>query len=620
MVDRMMKILTTFAFILGSLHFSCAHAQSVKKMEDIANRARSLEEFLSKPAWVNEYSYAVQDYFGKDRFQCESFKKIIKTIRRLAEKVPGFKEQLWVKAEALNIRIPVENMRPKKGKEFTQPVYDLRRLPRPFHGLFNYVSPTGCTRKECDALDQNAPDRWSIALAAASQYVVEEGGRFLGSAVLIVPLKRQSDIYGLVSINGTPVLSKKVAIVDPNSGRVRWQKLFSLWLDEIKQYTPMQWRGLVMLDAASQSAKQIRELNDSRQSSALGSSVEFGPTDPMAEQIAQQYPHRCLTRTNRKIASKNQDLNLLFGVGLDPKNILLVVSSGTEARNASIQSPSESKELLKRSLQSVDLDNPSQLSKFIVDSGPDLLGWLAELLANDADPDVRKKAAMTIRVTNRENAGNDGGGERAGGRIPDEVRRQLAGAANHDVSPDVRKEAKQTLQAVEPKADPTATKKENLNGKPSLDSQKPLVFTENKENPAVASSGPHNDTGRSKKDKPSTQPAPPLDQNLLERVRAGDATAAGLIGNEVQQRIRRGTDRIPLDRKTTSQYLAAFDDGIKRNPELREMFNNTAREVYLYNDDPKATLEALWENRNLPIVHDLLQNMTKTKPRCGRTG
>ena len=99
--------------LVGTLMVSfplLAGAHSLERLEEIANRAASLDEFLSRPELVREYGAALKEYYGRDRFRCESFETILAELRQLKEKVPGLKERLWKKEPTAPI-----SFRPRLG-------------------------------------------------------------------------------------------------------------------------------------------------------------------------------------------------------------------------------------------------------------------------------------------------------------------------------------------------------------------------------------------------------------------------------------------------------------------------------------------------------------------------
>ncbi|MGZ3689068.1 MAG: hypothetical protein ACXVBW_12255, partial [Bdellovibrionota bacterium] len=64
-------------------------------MEQIAQKARDLKEFLSRPELVNEYYEAALEYYGPDKFPRNAFDAVLNQLRELDARVPALAQRLW---------------------------------------------------------------------------------------------------------------------------------------------------------------------------------------------------------------------------------------------------------------------------------------------------------------------------------------------------------------------------------------------------------------------------------------------------------------------------------------------------------------------------------------------
>jgi hypothetical protein len=166
-MDRGRGKTSWFVILLGAAMSCGALAGPFEPLETIAAQARDFTDFLARPKLTQAYKAALQEYYGHDKFQCESFEDILAKLALLNKKVPGFGAELWRPQSLPSFSL---YRSPATGAPRPEDRWDLVPAPRKLHVIWNDPSQRGCESEDCGKAEVTSPERWSVALPGSRAY------------------------------------------------------------------------------------------------------------------------------------------------------------------------------------------------------------------------------------------------------------------------------------------------------------------------------------------------------------------------------------------------------------------------------------------------------------------
>ncbi len=306
-----------------------AQGESLARLEEIAGKAKSLNEFLSRPKLIAQYHQALKQYQHRDKFRCESFDKILLKLKAIS-KVPGFSDQLWAKQDLNPILVkafPSEDDALANHSVLT--TYTFRPVPRLFHGIWNDPSSNGCLSDDCQKNDPTSPDRWAASLRGSQIYYVERDGIFTDQSIFITPLKANKRIYPLLTLGGGPGLTRSLTTVNSMNGSKQVTTLLEVWMARGMTRIPKTWDHFVMLKRTDQGleVQNWRRATAShiQESKPIAALQDFSPMDDMAKGIETAMPRKCETAKGQTVA----DIFLGFVAPVDNVTKTVVTTNNT---------------------------------------------------------------------------------------------------------------------------------------------------------------------------------------------------------------------------------------------------------------------------------------------------
>ena len=282
-----MKLVLTTLLFCG---LTCGlRAETLDRMEEITSRARNLEQFLNTPNLTQEYGKALEAYLGRNRFNCESYEAILDELREIVKKVPAVGERLWQKTSDSGADAFIARVVTGEKEDLADSEEVLRRVPRPFHGIWNDPAGGACQAHVCRPEDGLAPERWVIALSGAELFYLERRDQYAGSSILIFPVRKERQELRRVVLTGAPLLRDVHDFQVGNDPAVT-TSLLQLWMRwaQARSSSP-----LVLLEENESSTPQFVDGVSTGKLRHWGSVWDFLPADSLARELSRSFTRPC---------------------------------------------------------------------------------------------------------------------------------------------------------------------------------------------------------------------------------------------------------------------------------------------------------------------------------------
>lgn len=224
-------------FLFYLVLVSIAHAVTLHDLDHVLNKAKNLDDFLSRPELIQEYYEKSAEYYSKGkrgRFSREVYDALLGDLAHSKEKIPELKERLWGKANGERFTILAENDRPLENHWEPAEEKILSTLTVKAARL-SVVEAMGIIQRKLDAKVKNGKDsappsqtEFESAVAHAVGTYLHKRFKDLGEDIpkkiqLLDDLRQKK--FNLPDFPATPVITEQIKKLLPTRGQV--EKEFS---------------------------------------------------------------------------------------------------------------------------------------------------------------------------------------------------------------------------------------------------------------------------------------------------------------------------------------------------------------------------------------------------------
>lgn len=348
----------------------CAHP--FEALEAVVTQAKNFSDFAARPELVTRYKKALETYYGRTTFSCDSFETIFANLKKLDREVPGFGAELW-KAEAESSLVAYRSA----GSREPRSRWELARVPRKLHAVWNDSGRRSCAAETCDRHEISAPERWSAALAGSATYLLHREGKFAGAGALVLPVVKEGKEFWLLSPTGSGNLAEPARYSDSPDAAPVPDSIQKRLLRELARIAPDV--EPVQVEYRENESRLTKLAGRKESAGYLG---DFEPASAMAGRVAKVLPRLCFAKQGKEA------INLFAGFGPGPG---LGVSAG-------LWSPGTVKSML------LQMGNPESVGTFASvppEQKAQVVGNLSDLVLGAKSPSLRQKAAMALRAMNQ---------------------------------------------------------------------------------------------------------------------------------------------------------------------------------------------------------------------------
>lgn len=162
-------------------------AGALENLDATLSKANSVESFLGNVELKNKYKKEVDAYTGQEDFNCRGLGNNLRELDVLQSKVHGFSEKMF-KPTATPVSFEVDGMK-------------ITQVPRPFHAVWLTKATEGCGQRACTDKDKILRDPYTAVMDGTKFFIVEKEGKFTGSSITVLPVKRDKEKFDLVLEN-----------------------------------------------------------------------------------------------------------------------------------------------------------------------------------------------------------------------------------------------------------------------------------------------------------------------------------------------------------------------------------------------------------------------------------
>ena len=337
-------------FAFGALCLP-VRAASLSDLEAFTRSAANANRILADRGLQQAYRKALESYAPPKGPSAKEFETVWKQLELLRRQ--GLSSRL------LEPRKPMAIQYAAPGK----PTFRFERLTRAIHSVWLLENTRG--GESCTPKDSLLLDRWAPLLKDVSMFAVEKDGRFIGTTLLLVPIKKAAASYTLVVPS------------DPSSQLPN--PLLEAFLRDYRKREPGADPFAMITQDSPGSALRVAQVDaNGKKSQPLGAFDQFQLKDPTAVKIAATAPTRCTpTPSNTAITPASRDIasipsattNVFMGAGTAPVSSG-VGSGGTtqsagekestgESKNFAAQKPTDLQPGSKKTLPAITANAPS---------------------------------------------------------------------------------------------------------------------------------------------------------------------------------------------------------------------------------------------------------------------